>query len=137
MHKVYVGIAIAMVIPLAALAGKKERDVMEKQVMPAVQDAQAKYKSSCGCTLAITVDEAALKTIDEVHGAAHVASNLAEGIVKYCTDAASKKAMCQLKSLTISSSKQPGFVFKDGKGVATTDGNAACSFGQYTQVLDK
>jgi hypothetical protein len=137
MHKVYVGIAIAMVIPLAAFAGKKERDIMEKQVMPAVKDAEAKYKSSCGCTLTITVDEENLKSTDEIHGAAHVASNLAEGIVKYCSDAPSKKAMCQMRSLTISASKNPGFTFKDGKGLATTDGNAACSFGQYTQVLDK
>jgi hypothetical protein len=137
MHKLYVGIVIAMVVPLTAFAGKKERDIMEKQVMPAVKDAEAKYKSACGCPLTITVDEASFKSTDEIHGAAHVASNLAEGIVKYCNDAPSKKAMCQLKSLTISVSKPAGFTFKDGKGVATTDGNASCSFGQYTQVLDK
>ena len=107
MRTIYAVVAVAMAIPLAAFAGKRE------------------------------LDEANLKTIDESHGAAHVASNLAEGIVKYCTDDASKKAMCQLKSLTIAVSKPAGFTFKDGKGVATTDGNASCSFGQYTQVLDK
>ena len=129
--------AIVMVIPLAAVAGKKERDEMAKQVVPAVKDAEAKYKSSCGCTVTITVDETTVKSKDDLFGVKYIAEHIAEGVVKYCSDDASKKAMCQLKSLTLTKAKPAGFTFKDGKGVASTDGNASCSFGQYTQVLDK
>jgi hypothetical protein len=137
MYKVNVVTAVAMVIPLVAFAGKQERDVMTKQVMPAVKEAEAKYKSACGCSLAITVDEATVKSIDDLHGVRFIAQQVSEGVAKYCSDDASKKAMCQLKSLTLSKSKPAGFTFKDGKGVATTDGQMNCSFGQITHVLDK
>ena len=137
MQRIYAGIAIAMAIPLVAFAGKRERDVMAKEVMPAVKDAMAKYKSACGCGVAITVDEPALTSIDDLHGAKYIAEHVSEGVEKYCSDDASKKAMCQLKSLSISKAKPAGFTFKDGKGVATTDGQSNCSFDQITHVLDK
>ena len=129
--------ALVMVIPLVAFAGKAERDVMTKKVAPAAKDAEAKYKSSCGCTLTITIDETALKSKDDLYGAKFIVDGIGEGVVKYCSDDASKKAMCQLKSLTVTKSKPAGFTFKDGKGVASTDGQMNCSFGQITQVLDK
>lgn len=137
MHRVYVGIAIAMAIPLAAYAGKQERDLLSKEVVPAVKNAEAKYKSACGCSLAITVDEANLKSMDELRGAKHIAEHLTEGIEKYCTDDGSKKALCQMKQLTLTKAKPAGFTFKDGKGVASTDGQSSCSFEQITRVLDK
>ena len=129
--------AILIVIPLVAHAGKRERDYMTKDVTPAVNDAMAKYKSACGCSVAITVDETTVKSRDEMGGIKFIAEGIAEGVVKYCTDDASKKAMCQLKSLTLTKSKPAGFTFKDGKGVASTDGQMNCSFGQITHVLDK
>ena len=137
MHRVYLGVAIAMAIPVAAFAGKQERDLMTKQVAPAVQDAEAKFKSSCGCTLTISVDESTLKSMDELRAAKHMAEYISKGIVKYCTDDGSKKAMCQLKSLTFTKGTPVGFTFKDGKGVATTDGQMSCGFEQITRVLDK
>src|ERR1043166_7787580 len=93
-------IAFVLAVSLGAFAGKGERDYKEKNVDPAVKTAQTKYKEACGCSLSITVEDS-LATTDELKWAAHVASYVAEGAPKYCTDAASKKAMCQMTSMTI------------------------------------
>lgn len=122
---------------LVAFAGKAERDYMQKDVVPVVKDAEAKWLKSCGCPLAITVDESSIQTRSDLGQAHEIAVRVGDGVVKYCTDNASKKALCQLKSLTIAKEKPAGFTFKDGKGVASTDGQSPCSWGQITKVLDK
>jgi hypothetical protein len=138
MHKRYGSLALFLIVavPITAFAGKQERDLMTNKVVPAVKDAQAKYKASCGCDLAITVDDGTLKTMDEIRSAQYLSEDISKSIVKYCTDDGSKKAMCQLKQLTITKGKA-GFTFKDGKGVATGDGQMRCAFDQITRVLDK
>jgi hypothetical protein len=65
-----------------------------------------------------------------------MARNIAESVPKYCTDAASKKAVCQMTSLTLTKGK-PQFTFKDGHGVAMADGQSYTSFEMMTRVLDK
>src|ERR1700742_902826 len=84
-----------------AFAGKKERDFMEKELAPKVKEAQDKFKSACGCALAITIDDSTTTTTDDMRQARSAASTIIEGAPKYCTDAASKKAVCQLKSLVL------------------------------------
>jgi hypothetical protein len=123
-----------------AFAGKRERDEMTNRVMPKVKDAEAKFQASCGCALTITVDEATLKSVDEMHQVSYMAEKVSEGAKKYCTDDASKKAVCQLTSLTLAKVDKPAkaaFTFKDGKGLMTTDGQANCTFEMVTRVLDK
>jgi hypothetical protein len=66
-----------------------------------------------------------------------MAEHIAEGIDGYCTDAASKKAVCQLRTLTFAKGKDAGFTFKGGAGIATTDGQSSCSWEQMTRELDK
>jgi hypothetical protein len=126
-----------MCISMTAFAGKAERDTMTKQVAPAVAAAEAKYKSSCGCALTITVDETTIKTKDDMLNVKHIAEHVTEGAGKYCTDDASKKAVCQMKTLTLAKSKPAKFTFKDGAGVATTDGQSICTFEMMTRELDK
>lgn len=124
-------------ISVAAYAGKQERDLMTKEVAPAVATAEGKFKSQCGCGVKIEVDENTLKSMDEIRAAKHMAEHVSEGIDKYCTDAASKKAICQLKTLKFTKGKPAEFTFKDGTGTATTDGQTSCSWEQMTRVLDK
>jgi hypothetical protein len=124
----------------SALAGKRERDLMTNGVAPAVKEAEKQYQTSCGCALTITVDEAALTSMDELRAAKYIAGHVTDGAKKYCTDDASKKAVCQLKTLTIGKAVAPakaGFTFKDGHGIATTDGSGNCSWEQMVRVLDK
>lgn len=134
------GMVGVMAPSMTAFAGKKERDFMEKELAPKVKEAQDKFKASCGCALAITVDDSTTKTTDDMRRARSMAGTIVEGAPKYCTDDASKKAICQLKSLVFAKAEKPAkaeFTFKDGKGQLTQDGNMYTGWDQMTRVLDK
>ena len=126
---------IVAAVGLPAFAGKREREVMEKEVVPAMRDAEAQVKGSCGCALAINTDDT-MQSIDELRNARNVARNVAQSVPKYCTDAASKKAVCQMKTLTISKGKGL-FTFKDGHGIAMANQQEYTPFSMMTRVLDK
>lgn len=126
---------LAMALP--AYAGKKERDYAAKTLAPAVKKAADTYKASCGCDLAITVDEASVKTVDDMSQVRYIAERVEKGAAKYCTDAASKKAVCAMKSLTLAKQAKAAFTFAGGKGTASTDGQAGCTFEMMTRELDK
>jgi hypothetical protein len=130
-------VAALLTFSLPAVAGKLERDTMTKDVQPAVAKAEASFKSSCGCPLKITVDEASMNTRSLLLQAKHIAEDVGEESAKYCTDAGSKKALCQMKTLEILLRKPCEFTFKDGVGQCTSDGNMRCAWQQITKVLDK
>ena len=69
--------------------------------------------------------------------AKHLVEGISEGLPGYCNDAASKKAICQLKTLEVLKEKEPRFTFKGGKGTASHDGQAQTSFDMMTRELDK
>jgi hypothetical protein len=110
---------------------------MSGTLMPAVKEAMAKVKSACGCQWTITVDESTVKTTDHMYNVKHIADSVAETAPTYCTDAASKKAICQMKSLKLGIAKEATFTFKGGAGVATGDGQASTSFDMMARELDK
>jgi hypothetical protein len=126
-----------MSLSLTAFAGKAERDAMSKKVVPAVNAAEEKFKASCGCPLKITVDETTIKSTNDMTLAKYMAEHVTAGAPKYCTDDASKKAVCQMKNLTLAKAAKAEFTFKDGAGLCTTDGQGSCSWEQMTRVLDK
>lgn len=130
-------VAALLTVSLTAVAGKLERDTMTKDVAPAITAAEATFKSSCGCPLTIAVDEASMNTRSLLLQAKHIAEEVGEESAKYCTDAASKKALCQLKKLEILKTKTSDFTFKDGVGQCHSDGNARCGWSQIIKVLDK
>jgi hypothetical protein len=110
---------------------------MTKEVIPAAKAAEVKWKSACGCALAIAIDESTLKSKDDMPAARSFCNHLAEEIGTYCTDAASKKAMCQMKSVTVKKADDATFTFKGGVGVATVYGITSPSFDMVTRELDK
>jgi hypothetical protein len=130
-------IAALSAVSLTAVAGKLERDTMTKDVQPAVAKAEATWKASCSCPLTITVDEASMNTRSLLLQAKHTAEEITEKSAKYCSDAASKKALCQMKSLQILLRKPAEFTIKDGVGQCTSDGNMRCGWDQIIRVLDK
>jgi hypothetical protein len=125
-----------LAMSLTALAGKEERDLMTKEVAPAVKQAETTYRAACGCPLAITVTSS-LKTMDELRQAKYLAESITEEAPKYCTDAASKKAMCQLKSLDVVKANESKFVFSNGKGTSFTDGQSYTGWEMITREIDK
>lgn len=135
-HALIVAAMMTMTVT-AAFAGKAERDYMEKSVNPAVKTANDKAKAACGCDLHITVDEATFTKKDQMSKARYMAEHIAQDAPKYCTDAASKKAVCQIKSLVLAKTEKTEFKFDSGKATMTTDGTSQCTWAMVTKVIDK
>jgi len=135
MKRVFV--AMSLFISVTALAGKEEREYKKSDVDPAVKAAEAKVKSSCGCALSIVLNANTIDTKDNMYQAKHVADSITEGAAAYCTDADSKKAVCQLKTLEIVRGKETAFTFKAGKGTSTHDGQSYMGWDVMTHELDK
>lgn len=129
-------IALVTIASMTAFAGKQERDLMTKEVQPAAKETMAKWKGSCGCALAITIDDS-YKTMDDLRSAKHLCEAITEAIPKYCTDDASKKAMCQMKTLVMKTADKVTFSFKGGTGTATSHSNERVSWEMITRELDK
>ncbi len=126
----------ALLFSITAFAGKTEREYLKNEVQPAVKAAEGKFKAACGCALKINVSDS-LKTTDEMAQAKHVSESITEGAAGYCTDDASKKAICQMKTLDIAKEAETKFTFKGGKGLAATDGGSYVSWDMITRELDK
>lgn len=137
MRRSVVALMIVCATTTTALAGKRERDLINKELVPAVKDAQDKWKAGCGCTLTITIDPVTQVTMDDIRLARNGAKDVAENAPKYCTDAASKKAVCQMTTLVITKAKPATFTFSGGKGVMSHDGNGRASWLMMMRVLDK
>lgn len=128
---------IFMLTPLFAHAGKEERDFIATKVEPAVKEAAASYKKSCGCDVKFDVKLDTYKDKDALYKVKYFAEAIKDGAPAYCTDAASKVAMCKLKSIEVSKSSAADFKFSGGKGVATTDNSANPSWEMVTRAVDK
>jgi hypothetical protein len=120
-----------------ALAGKEERDFMNSEVQPKAKEAASKWKSSCGCELRIQIDDASFTKKEDMYAAASFFGHIIDGVGGYCTDGASKKAVCQLKTLVVKKADDATFVLKGSIGTATVYGNTSPSFEMMTEQLDK
>jgi hypothetical protein len=120
-----------------ALAGKEERDFMNSEVQPKAKEAASKWKSSCGCELKIQIDDASFTKKEDMYAAASFLGHIIDDVGGYCTDAASKKALCQLKTLVVRKADDATFTFKGSTGIATVYGNTSPSFEMVTAQLDK
>ncbi len=136
MKKTVLFAGLMMMVSLSAFAGKAEREYKKGTLDPAVKAAETAYKESCGCALKITV-AASLKSEDDMRQAKYISESITEGAKAYCTDAESKKAVCQMKTLDISKGDDTSYSFKSGKGSAVTDGQSYPSWDMMTRELDK
>jgi hypothetical protein len=128
---------VLLFVPLAAFAGKEEREYMKSDVTPAITAAQGAFKSGCGCDLKMVLDEASVKSKDDMYQIKHMAESVAEGAPKHCTDAESKKAICKMKTLKMAKAKESTFSFAGAAGTATTDGQSYTSWDMIARELDK
>jgi len=126
-----------VLFPLAAFAGKTEREYMKNEVKPAVEAAEKEFKAKCGCALKIKINESTFKSTDDMYQAKHTANGVKDGCGGHCTDDDSKKAVCKMKNLEIAKGKETKFEFNGSKGTAWTDGSSYTSFEMMTAQLDK
>lgn len=126
-----------MLAPVLAFAGKAERDFVTFQVEPAVKEAIATLKSSCGADVKFDIKFDTFKDTDELLNIKHFANAIKEGAKPYCSDAASKTAIGKLKTIEFSKSSEPTFTFKNGKGIATADSSSYPSWDMITSAVDK
>jgi len=125
-----------LLISVTAFADKASREFMKNELAPAVKTAEAKVKTACGCALKINLT-ASIKDEAEMRTAKYVAGSINDEAAKFCTDAESKKSVCQMKTLDIAKAADTKFSFAGGKGTATTDGQSYVSFDMMTKQLDK
>lgn len=129
--------AAALTLASLAHAGKAEREFYAAEVEPAIKRAAGALKQSCGCDVKFDVQVSTLETTDHMRQARGFANSISEKAAGYCTDAPSKKAICQLKTVEFSRTGSSEFKFAAGKGVATTDGSSFPHWDMMTAVLDK
>lgn len=130
---------VAMVLlltPVLAFAGKEERDFTTNEAQPAVQEATATLKSSCGCDVKFDVKLDTFTNINELWLIKRFANSVKDGAESYCGDTASKAAMCKLKTIEFSKGSDVSFVFKDGKGIAIADSSSYPSWDMITRSVD-
>jgi hypothetical protein len=123
--------------PLAALAGKAEREYVTASVEPAVKEAAATLKKSCGCDVKFDFKADAYKDVDELRQITHAARAITEGAPRHCSDAPSKAAICKLKTAEFSRGATPEFKFAGGKGSIVSDTSSYPSWDMMTRELDK
>ncbi|MES2040682.1 hypothetical protein ACO0LD_04225 [Undibacterium sp. Ji83W] len=129
--------AIILLLPLTAFAGKAERDFMSNEVEPAVKAATAGLKTSCGCDVKFDIKADSFQTTDDMFKIKHFASTIKDNAGAYCADAASKKAICKMKSIEFSKAASTYLKFAAGKVTATTDGTSQPSWEMLTREVDK
>src|SRR5215468_10100863 len=102
-------IGVVIIVTCAtAVAGKRERERMTMDAIPAARAAEANFKASCECELSVVLD-ASLQSVDEITFAAYIAEEVSKGAPRYCTDADSRKALCRMKTLRIAAATQSSF----------------------------
>jgi hypothetical protein len=127
---------VLVAVAATAIAGKRERELMAKETIPAAKAAEARFKESCGCPLAIVLD-GSLQTEDHITFARLIAEEVSTGAPHYCTNEGSRRAMCRMRTLKIAASSQWGFTFDDGVGLATTNGRGHPSWDTMTRAIDQ
>jgi hypothetical protein len=130
-------VCVLMAVSVTAVAGKEERDFMNKEVQPSAREAEAKWKASCGCGIRVAIDEGSFTEKQDMRSAKAFCDRVSESIAGYCTDGASKKAMCQMKTLVVKKANETTFTFKGGTGTATVSGYESPSWDMVTKQLDK
>lgn len=136
-HKTLFAGALVAGIATISYAGKEEREMYKEQVAPAVTKATQAWKAACGCALSITVDDNTKKSTDDLRMAAQIPNVILDSVAGYCTDADSKKAMCQLKSIHIAKAATAEFKIAGGKGTWTHDGQARPGWDMVAAAVDK
>jgi hypothetical protein len=132
--------SIALILalsPLAAFAGKAERDYYTSTAEPAVKEAAATLKSACGCDVKFDVKTDGYKDVDELRQITSVSKAITQGAPGYCSDAASKKAICKLKTAEIVRGTTPEFKFSGGRGSIVLDTSSYPSWDMIARELDK
>ena len=90
---------LSLAVASLAHAGKAERDFFVAEVAPALKTAASTLKQSCGCDVKMDVKQDSFQTVDHLRQVRYAAGTIVDNAPRYCNDAPSKAAVCQLKTL--------------------------------------
>ena len=129
--------SLSLAVASLAHAGKAEREFYATEVAPAVKTAAGTLKQSCGCDVKMEVKQDSFQTVDHLRQVRYAAATIVDNAPKYCNNAPSKAAVCQLKSLEFARTGTTAFKFAAGKGVVTLDESSYPSWDMLAAELDK
>jgi hypothetical protein len=119
-------------------AGKVEREKI-KELEPILVSSQSTFKAACGCEFKWDIKWDSYKAADDMNRIPSTAERISAGAKEHCTDAESKKAICQLKVISLSYAKDSkgDVTFSGGKISGQTNDTMYVGWDKIVEVLDK
>ena len=130
-------IALTLSFAGLAFAGEAEREYYAENTEPAVKKATATLKKSCGCDVKFDIQMETFETRNHLLMINMLASEISEKAPGYWSDAPSNAAICKLKTVNLSRTKESALNFSNGKIVWTTNGNSYFGWDTMVEKLDK
>ena len=129
-------VPLLLVVPLAAFAGKTEREFVKTRLAPAIKKSEATFKKACGCNWKLAVGKKLENDLDALHVAEHLVGIIGDNAAGYCTDDASKKALCAISTFSMETGETTGFSVEGKVGKAVLSGGYP-PWDNITAALDK
>jgi hypothetical protein len=121
-----------------AFAGKGERE-KRKEIEPVLLSTQSSFKAACGCDFKWDINWDSYKAADDMNRIPSTAERISAGAKEHCTDAESKKAICQMKVVSLSYAKDSkgDVTFSGGKISGQTNDTMYVGWDKIVEALDK
>jgi hypothetical protein len=130
-------VCLSLLLPLAAHAGKEERDFTTQQLEPGIAAAKEALKKNCTADVKFNINYDTLKTKDDLTKVMLTARSITEDTAKYCSDKGTKAAISKLKTIDYTKSDKTDLSFANGKISVTTDGNSYAGWDAFASAIDK
>lgn len=128
---------LSLLIPMAAHAGKAERDAIAENVEPAMAAAKDALKKNCSADVKFVPNYDSFKTVDELNRIMLTSRTITEGTAKYCSDKATKAVIGKLKVIEFSKTDKAGVTYANGKAIFTTEGQTFFDWDALAREIDK
>jgi hypothetical protein len=117
-----------------AFAGKQER-AFRTEVETTIKAGESAVKTNCGCSFTAKIDWDSFKTEDHMRLVKYTFSDFDADSKTYCTDADSKKAVCKMKTISLSYGAKDDLTFANGT-VKIVTGGGSYKFDAIAKLLD-
>jgi len=128
---------LLLLISSASYAGKAERARIV-EIESALKGHAAAFKKACGCDIKFDVKWDTYTKVENMTRIEMAGEKLVENAPGFCTDAESKRAICVMKTMTLSYGAEPADPeLKGSTVVGQTNDMRTLDWGEYIKLLDK